>query len=273
MIDILLQQLSPLKTREEKFNVAREYLQIAVLKILSDAQAFQGMAFVGGTALRILYQVRRYSEDLDFSVTSKSKYNFEACTSAIERGFKLQNIAVELKTKRGVVDNCMIHFTSILQEIGIAVARDQKLSVKLEVDTSPPKGAEVTDTIVNSNFIFPVRHYDIPSLMSGKLHAVMFRRFTKGRDFYDLLWYLSRKTEPNLKLLSNAIFQTENKRIALEDGNWIALLRDKVAKVDFRKVRRDLEPFIQDANEAKLIDREYFEDLLLKRRIVQTAKN
>jgi len=263
VIDLLIQKLDKLHLREEKFNVAREYLQILVLKILADAQAFQGMAFLGGTALRIIYQLRRYSEDLDFSVTSKVKYDFDLITSAIKRELALQNVPVELKQNRGVVDHCMIHFTSVLQESGIAVARNQKLSVKLEVDTNPPKGAGVIDTIINADFIFPVRHYDIPSLMAGKLHAVMFRRFNKGRDFYDLLWYLSRRIEPNLKLLSNAIYQTEQKRITLENGQWVKLLQKKLGEIDFSKIRRDLSPFIQDQNELKLIEVKRFEALLL----------
>jgi len=268
MIELLLQKLSKLSSREEKFNVAREYLQILVLKILADAQVFQGMAFIGGTALRILYQIRRYSEDLDFSVIAKSKYDFDSITAVIKRELALQNIAVELKLQRGenkhsAVDNCMIHFTTILQEAGIAVARDQKLSVKLEVDTNPPEGAVLTDTIVNADFIFPVRHYDISSLMAGKLHAIMFRRFSKGRDFYDLLWYLSRKTEPNLTLLSNAIFQTAHKRIPLENGAWIKVLGEKLERTDFSNIRRDLLPFIQDPNEVELINATHFKDLLL----------
>jgi predicted nucleotidyltransferase component of viral defense system len=264
MIELLLQKLSQIRSREEKFNVAREYLQILVLKILSDAQAFQGMAFIGGTALRILFQIRRYSKDLDFSVTSKSKYKFDQITAAIARELELQNLAVDLKTKAGVVDNCMIHFTSVLQEAGIAVARDQKLSVKLEIDTSPPAGATFADTVVNADFIFPVRHYDVSSLMAGKLHAVIYRRFNKGRDFYDLLWYLSRKTQPNLKLLSNAIFQSEKERIELKEGRWIELLKKKLSAVDYRKVRRDLAPFIHDSNEVNLITAARFEQLLLK---------
>jgi predicted nucleotidyltransferase component of viral defense system len=263
MIELLLQKLDNLKSREEKFNVAREYLQILVLKILSDAQAYQSMSFLGGTALRIIYQLRRYSEDLDFSLTSKDKYDFNDITSAIEREFALQNIPVELKKKSGVIDNCMIHFISVLQEAGIAVAKDQKLSVKLEVDTNPPEGAQVIESIVNADFIFPIRHYDIPSLMAGKLHAVMFRKFSKGRDFYDLLWYLSRKSKPNLRLLSNAINQTEKERIVLEGNKWISLLREKIATVDFRKIRRDIAPFIQDPNEVQLIDIKHFETLLL----------
>ncbi len=265
MIELLLQKISNLKTREEKYNVAREYLQILVLKILSDAQAFQGMAFVGGTALRIIYQLRRYSADLDFSTTSSSskKYNFTQITKAIQHELTLQNIAVELKKKTGIVDSCMIHFTSVLQEAGIAVAPDRKLSVKLEVDTNPPKGAVIIESVINADFIFPIRHYDIPSLMAGKLHAVMFRRFNKGRDFYDLLWYLSRKTQPNLKMLSNAIFQTNKEKTSLEDGGWIKLLLEKLSNVDYRKVRRDLEPFIQYTKEVELINEARFKELLL----------
>lgn len=263
MIELLLQKLSTLKSREEKFNVTREYLQILILKILSDAQVFQGIAFLGGTALRILYQLRRYSEDLDFSVTTKGKYDFHHITEAIERELNLQNVPVVLKKKSGVVDSCMINFTSVLQDAGIAVARDQRLAVKLEVDTNPPDGAAVIDTVVNADYIFPVRHYDIPSLMAGMLHAVMFRKFNKGRDYYDLLWYLSRKTKPNLELLSNAIYQTQGEKIALEEGKWTRLLQDKLAKVDFRKVRRDLEPFILERQEVELITEERFKALLV----------
>lgn len=262
MIDILLQKLSELKTREEKFNVAREYLQILILKILSDVQAFRAMAFVGGTALRILYQVRRYSEDLDFSITSKDKYDFNLLLEAVKHELTLQNIAVELKSKNGTIDNCMIHFTTVLQEVGIAVARDQKISVKLEVDTSPPKGATIVDTVVNADFIFPIRHHDIPSLMAGKLHAVMFRKFSKGRDFYDLLWYLTRKTAPNLALLQNAILQTEKRKTVLDEMKWIELLKEKLSKVDFAKVRRDVMPFIIDPTEVELITKKQFFNLL-----------
>ena len=262
MIDILLHKIAQLNSREEKFNVTREFLQILVLKILSDAQAFRGIAFIGGTALRILFQVRRYSEDLDFSVTSKSPYDFVSIINSIDQTFRLQNIPVEIKSKRGVVDSCMIHFTSVLQLAGISVARDQKLSVKLEIDTNPPHGAELEDTVINSEFIFPVRHFDIASLMAGKLHAVMFRKFSKGRDYYDLLWYLSRKIEPNIKLLENAILQTEGERVALSERVWVALLKEKLVTSDYKKIRRDVQPFVIDANEVELITKESFLSLL-----------
>ena len=262
MIDLLLQKLSELKTREEKFNVAREYLQILILKILSDAQSFGGIAFVGGTALRIIYHVRRYSEDLDFSVISKSKYDFDRIIDALRRELMLQNIDVELKSKKGVIDSCMIHFMAVLQEAGIAAARDQKLSVKIEVDTNPPKGAKVIEAIINADFIFPVRQYDIPSLMAGKLHAVMFRKFSKGRDFYDLLWYLTQKIEPNLLLLENAIVQSTGTKVSLQSGLWIKMLTDVLFAVDFDKVRRDVAPFIIDQNEVALLNKKSLIGLL-----------
>jgi len=264
MIELLLQKLLRSYSREEKFNLTREYLQILILKILSDAQVFQSIAFLGGTALRIIYQLNRYSEDLDFSVIFRSKYDFQTITSALDRRLYLENIPHELKVKSGVIDSCMIHFTSILQEVGIAIAKDQKLSVKLEIDTNPPLGAKTMDSIINSDFIFPVRHYDIPSLMAGKLHAVMFRKYAKGRDFYDLFWYLTRKTQPNVKLLSNSIYQAEREKLSLDRNQWITLLKEKIIEKDFKKIRRDLEPFIHDSNELKLIDYKYFEMALSK---------
>ena len=262
MIDLLKAKIAELKSREQKYNLTREYLQILALKILSDAQMFQSIAFIGGTALRILYRVRRYSEDLDFSVVKSELYNFEKILEILDRELYLLNIEVEFKKKRGVVDTLMINFVSVLQELGISVAKDQKLSIKLEVDTKPPAGAVTQETIVNADFIFPIRHYDLSSLMSGKLHAILCRKYTKGRDFYDLLWYLSRRTKPNLPLLENALFQTEKERHNLTKDSWQTLLKERFSKVDFKKARRDVEPFIEDFNEVGLIEETRFVQLL-----------
>ena len=258
MIDVIRQKLSGISTREQKFNVAREFLQIVVLKILSDAQAFAHIAFIGGTALRILYGVKRYSEDLDFSLVENNGYDFQALTEIVSKEIDLQNVKVELKKKSGIIDHCMINFPSILQDLQISVARDQKLSVKLEIDTKPPNGAIITETVVNSNFMFPIRHYDLPSLMSGKLHAILFRKFLKGRDYYDLFWYLSRKTEPNLQQLENAIYQTEKKKLRLTGSSWQRMLEEKFSTVNFRKVQSDVQPFIENRQDIEMLTEKHF---------------
>ena len=84
------------------------------------------------------------------------------------------------------------------------------------MDTNPPKGGRTAETPLNKTYIFSVRHFDLPSMLATKLHACFYRKYTKGRDFYDLVWYLGRKVFPNLELLNNAIQQTEGKSRGLQ---------------------------------------------------------
>ncbi|MDI6841098.1 MAG: hypothetical protein QMD71_09705 [bacterium] len=92
------------------------------------------------------------------------------------------------------------------------------------------------------------------------MHACFFRKYTKGRDFYDLLWYLGKKLLPNFELLNNAIEQTEHKKVNVDAENFNDFLREKLAKIDFVRVRKDVARFIEDKNELKLLDK----DLILK---------
>jgi len=108
--------------------------------------------------------------------------------------------------------------------------------------------------------VFTVTNYDIPSLYASKLHACFFRKCIKGRDFYDLIWYLGKKSIPNFVLLNNAIEQTEHKRLNLNRENFNDFLMERLATIDFVKVKKDVERFIEDKNELKLLNK----DLILK---------
>ena len=253
MIELLKAHISKGSNKQHQLNLLREFLQVLTLKILADDQFFRSAAFIGGTALRILYDVRRYSEDLDFSVTAAKHYDFDRSIANISQELKLRSLLVDLRTKKGTIDSCLISFKDLLLQLNLSRHANEKLSIKLEIDTNPPKGGELTDSVVNKEFIFPVRHYDLPSLMAGKLHAVLCRRFVKGRDFYDLLWYLSKSIEPNLKLLRNSIRQTESSPDSSPTDDWKGLLRTRISSLDFRKIRQDLEPFIEDETELQLI--------------------
>lgn len=97
MLEILQKQIKDIPTKEEKINRLREFLQILILKIIYDLGFFKNLSFVGGTALRILYDSRRFSEDLDFSLTKKENYNFDAFTQSLEK--QLKNYALETEIK------------------------------------------------------------------------------------------------------------------------------------------------------------------------------
>lgn len=261
MLDLIEETILTIHGREAKIHAAREFLQLLILKLVYDKRHFKNLAFVGGTALRFLYDLRRFSEDLDFSVIDRKGFKFPIFLDRMVSELENTGFSLDVKKGReGTVQSAMLRFKQILYTLGLSPIKTQKLSIKLEVDTNPPKGWNTQISPVSRHFVFAVTHFDIPSLYATKLHACFFRKYTKGRDFYDLLWYLGKKVQPNFRLLNNAIKQTEHRQGNVNEENFKVFLRDKLADVDFAEVRKDVRRFIEDKNELKMLDR----DLILK---------
>jgi len=150
-----------------------------------------------------------------------------------------------------------------LKATGLAAMAGQKLSIKLEIDSRPPAGAETVSTVINRHLMFALRHHSLSSLMAGKVHALMTRRYSKGRDWYDLLWYLSQRPPraPNPELLQNALDQTQGAG-TLRSADWRGLLLDKVCGMDFAALLQDVEPFLERPLDARLMNAENFQSLL-----------
>lgn len=259
MFELLKQKLTSAMSEEDKINKTRDFLQILMLKIIFDKGIFENLAFVGGTALRILYGMRRYSEDLDFSLIKKQGYDFKTLLHQLQYELKQYNLKPEIKKeKNNIVNSIFIEFPNLLNELGFSLDRSKKqhLSIKLEVDTNPPKGWHSKLVSLTETFVLAINTFDLSSLYATKLHACFFRRYTKGRDFYDLLWYLGKKIEPNYILLNNAIKQTENKDFEIGADNFKNFILYKLEKVDFNTVHKDVERFLEDKNELKLLDYE-----------------
>jgi predicted nucleotidyltransferase component of viral defense system len=256
MIDFLQQQIADDSSNEAKINRLRETLQLVCLKILHDKGYFSKMAFVGGTALRIIYDMRRFSEDMDFSVIDKKGYDFSATIDELKREFALRGLELEAKTRiEKTVQAGMLKFPGLLKELSLSELAGQKLSIKLEVDSNPPGGAQVESTVVNKIYVLNITHLALPSLYATKLHACFFRKYTKGRDFYDLIWYLGKKVKPNYALLNNAIKQTQGKDVGLDEGNIMAYLLERLEQIDFGAVKKDVERFLEDKGELALLQK------------------
>jgi len=255
MIEILRQQFLDNDSAEDKLNKIREFLQVISLKIIYDKNFFKNMAFVGGTALRVLFGLRRFSEDLDFSLTRKTGYNFPKINSEIVNALRLYGLNVESQVRAaGNVHSSVIKFSGLLKEAGLSALNEQKLRIKIEVDANPPKGWHIQDSVVNKTYIFGIRHFDLPSLYATKLHACFYRKFTKGRDIYDLIWYLSKQIKPNLVLLNNAIKQTEGRSPKINQLNFKEFLLREIEKIDFKEAKRDVERFLEDKAELKFFE-------------------
>lgn len=254
MIEFLQKHIDSERSAESKINRLREMLQLLCLKILQDKKYFSSVAFVGGTALRVLYDMRRFSEDLDFSVISKKDYDFSEIVSTVLHEFKLHGLSPEARTRAAkTVQSSMLKFSGLLKALGISGLENQKLSIRIEVDSGPPDGWQIEKTVINKIYVLNITHFSLSSLYSTKMHACFFRKYTKGRDFYDLVWYLGKRVRPNYKLLNNAIKQTEGEELGLCDKNIKDFLLDKISKVDFKEIKRDVGRFLEDKSELELL--------------------
>jgi predicted nucleotidyltransferase component of viral defense system len=255
MIEIIKQQFTRDMTPEAKLNRTREMLQLATLRILHDQGALNNLAFTGGTALRIIFDMRRFSEDMDFSLVDKTGYDFPKTMAELTRGFNLYGLKVETQPKEErTVHSAFFKFTGLLKELGLSPLAGQKFSLKLEIDSNPPQGGQVTSTFVNKTYPLMITHFDLPSMFATKLHACFFRKYLKGRDYYDFVWYLGKRIKPNYTLLNNAIKQTQGDDPGITESTLKGYLLKNIEKVDFKAARGDVERFLEDKSEIDLLN-------------------
>ncbi len=249
----------------QALNRLREYLQAFVLRSFHESEAFRSLAFVGGTALRFLHNLPRFSEDLDFSLVSTDGYTGKEWAAKVKRDLALAGFSPEVTwNDRKVVHTGWVRVAGILHEAGLSAMSAEKLSIKIEIDTRPPAGALCERRVVTRHVTFLLQHYDLPSLLAGKLHAAITRKYAKGRDWYDLMWYLSQRPPmvPNLRMLQNALDQTQG--VGRHDTNaWRDLLRERLATVNIQVVREDVSPFLERPQDAAFLTRANLEGLLL----------
>lgn len=251
---------------ERRANLAREYLQLYLLRVLHEAGSTADLAFVDGTALRVLRRLPRFSEDLDFSLESSAKRPrldvarlFTGVGRALsDAGY---DVAVKQKSERTVA-HAFFRFRGIPREVGWSRDPQQALSIKLEIDLRPPRGAVVETTLVHRFFPVSLRHHDLPSLFAGKLHAILARRWAKGRDWFDLVWYLTEHSqlEPNLVLLRNALEQTGHAALLRDD--WRHAVVGRLDALDWKAVLADLRPFVERRSDLDLLSKEAIRKLL-----------
>jgi hypothetical protein len=239
----------------QALNRMREYLQALVLRSLHECEAFRPMAFVGGTALRFLHGLPRFSEDMDFALVSAEGYAGQEWMARVKRDLALAGFDPQVTwNDRKVVHVGWVRLPGILREAGLSAMPAEKLAIKLEIDTRPPAGARYERRVVTRHVTFLLQYYDMPSLLAGKLHALITRKYVKGRDWYDLMWYLSQRPPvvPNLALLQNALDQTQG--AGRRDARlWSALVRERLGRIRMTAIADDVRPFLERPQDATLL--------------------
>lgn len=272
MDSVVLQMLEDYKckTAADYENALKEIMQEIALLGLWRAKFFEHALFYGGTALRILHKLPRFSEDLDFSLLkSDDQFDFTEYFSAISSELESFGFTVEVEKKNKNVisqvdsafikDSTKIHLIKISApyEISSRTQGNQMLKIKVELDTRPPgkHGIEVIDVL--RPVVHQVKTMPLPDLFAGKLHAVLAREWKnrpKGRDFYDYLWYLGKSVTPNLehleaRLIQSAHWDAEEK---LTPEKFRKKLQDRFEKLDIEQARNDVRPFLNERERASL---------------------
>ncbi len=250
-------------------NTAREYLQAQILAALQRAGAMVPLAFHGGTSLRFLHGIARYSEDLDFALEQRrSLYDFRLYLRAVQTSLQAAGYEADLRVNdRKVVNSAFVRFPGLLYELGLSPHANEILAVKIEVDTNPPAGAGLATTTVRRHALLRLHHHDRASLLAGKLHALLQRSYTKGRDLYDLVWYLADPDwpEPNLTLLNNALQQSGFTGPAPGPETWREMVAQRLDGIDWERALADVAPFLERSEELEFLERDRVLALLLCR--------
>lgn len=263
MIELLTQKLKPFHSEQEKYHFLREYFQLLILKVMDEQGFFQYLSFMGGTALRILYDLERFSEDLDFNLIERQGFSFEKMLTKIEQELSLMGFHVELTHKeKNTVAVAHIKFISVLHALGLSSLKDQKIMIKLEIDQNPPAGARSQFSVINKEFLLSLYHLEQPSLFAGKLLALFCRKYTKGRDYYDLMWFLSKKIHPNLDYLNAGLHQKNRPFQCNSLSEVKTRLQETIKHIDFKAVLQDVGPFLIDPKQARFFTPALFQGMV-----------
>lgn len=277
-----------LNTPEASFDALREILQELILLGLYDAGFFSYASFYGGTALRILHQLPRFSEDLDFSLLSvNSDFDIQSFEQAIVETLQSYgfNTTIDIKPKKEhsaiasafIKGNTVEHLVNIQAPPAIArqVHKEQLIKIKLEVDTEPPLQFQTEEIIRLSPRPYSINTFTLPCLFAGKMHAVLCRSWgnrPKGRDWYDLVWYIAKGVPLDLNHLQARLQQSckylEANHIVIPEkltlNSVINLLEQRIASLNIQSAKNDVLPFIQDRRELDLWSTQFFESVIQK---------
>jgi predicted nucleotidyltransferase component of viral defense system len=265
------------KNIQDTEQALREIMQEIALAGLYRANFFKHAAFYGGTALRIFHGLNRFSEDLDFSLLQKdADFEFDHYFKSIVDEFQALGIKVSLNQKMkstiSTIDSAFLKSDTLWSELifedtipQIKLSIKPSIKIKLEIDTNPPLRFGTENKLLTKPFSFYVNCLTLPDLFAGKMHALLFRKWktrVKGRDWYDLDWYIKKRVKINL---------THFCQRAIESGDWaqetmtkdqlLELLALKIASLDINRVKEDVIRFIPNPQDLEIWSQGYFQQI------------
>lgn len=263
-------------TQQDYKNALKEILQELALLGLWRAKFFEKAAFYGGTSLRILFGLDRFSEDLDFSLLKPDPYfTLEPYERAIEDelesfGFDV-SFQVVKKTQESAIQSAFLKANTVEHFVRIGVPEkirkkshlEESLKIKIECDTEPPLAFGTESRYLLQPIPFSILAYTQQDLFAGKLHALLFRSWgnrVKGRDWFDFVWFVSRRIPVNLIHLAERMKQTGHlaKEEILTHHMFLEMLRKKIDSLNIDQAKSDILPFIKDPAQIAVWSHPFF---------------
>ena len=252
-------------TEQQKRNAIFEVNQQIILAGLYNGGFFNEAAFYGGTCLRIFHGLQRFSEDMDFSLLAPNEdYDFTKYFQPIIDQFALVDRNVEIKKKDkknfGKVESAFLKDNTDVYDITFQT--EKSIKIKIEVDTQPPMSFHTEQKLLLLPESFMTRCFTLPCLYAGKMHALVYRAWkkrVKGRDWYDLEWYVRHNVPLNFTHLHERALQFNNEDITKE--SFLEKLNEHLSTTDINQVKADVLPFIRNPKEMAIWSNDYFMQL------------
>ena len=249
---------------QEEDHALREITQEVALAALSRTDFYRVASFHGGTCLRVFYGLNRFSEDLDFILRESTPgFSWKKYLKSLSVEFEAYGYRAEIVNRSqpdSTVKKAFIKDGSLEKVLRLRHLKANrslpKIRIKFEVDTNPPAGSVFENQFLDFPFACAVTVQNMPSLFAGKVHSLLCREYVKGRDWYDFLWYTSRRATINFKFLAAALNQAgpwANQNIAVDSRWCYAELRRKISVMDWNAARADVARFIK-TNELASLD-------------------
>ncbi len=268
------------QSEEETLDALREIMQEIVLAGLSRTDFFEKAAFYGGTALRIFYKLDRFSEDLDFSLLEPNvDFSLEPYFASVINEFEALGLTISIREKdkknKTAIESAFLKSETIWKELVLedivkqaGIKSNKTIKIKIEVDRQPPPEFITEEKLLTRPFSFYVKCFALPSLFAGKMHALLYRKWksrVKGRDWYDLEWYIKKGVPLDVAHFLKRAKQTgdwDKKSISAKQIQ--TLLQTKIDGISIDNVKEDVIRFIKDDKVLKIWSKSYFLDLVQK---------
>ena len=241
-----IEQQYPESLRSFKRGMLREYLQYKILEIIFNSAYATKLSFLGGTALRLIYNNSRFSEDLDFDNFELTDNEFEALAKKVQAGLEAQGLKVEMNTAGKMAFRCNIRLPEILFVNDLSPHPGEKILIQIDsfaqgFTYTPEKKILNKFDVFSEIFVTPA-----PLILSQKIYAALNRKRLQGRDFYDIV-FLSSLAKPDFGYLKEKLGVGSQE--ALKDR-----LLAQAKEIDWPKLTREVEPFLFESKDSRKIE-------------------